>query len=207
MKALIFVTSLGLVATGPAFANTNCPHPDNIVINCGFDINDFTGWFFGEGTPYYDNNSGANAPGSLCVNATDDGGTWLVHLGYCVTVFIGGENYAGGFSYRQETGGALVNTYLELSQRPNTNCGGSPLVIHLIPNVSPVAVWEDSPTLEMTTVSPSGGLGLFAYFESAAPFVVCFDDAYMGIDLPPVGLIFRDGFEDGTTGTWSNVAP
>ena len=207
MRTHVLVASLVLVVPTAALANTNCPHPDNIVVNCGFDVNDFTNWFFSEGSPYYDGGSGANAPGSLCVDAADDGGTWIVHLGYCVTGFTNGDRYTGGFAYRQESGGVLVNTYIELSQRPQTNCGGSPLAIHLIPNVSPTGVWEDSPTLEVTTASATGGLGLIGYFESSAPFAVCFDDAYMGIDLPSVDLIFRDGFEDGSTNAWSATSP
>ena len=118
-----------------------------------------------------------------------------------------GDLYTGGFAYRQGSGGVLVNTYLELSQRPQTNCGGAPLAIHLIPDVLPTGVWEDSPTLEVTPVSTAGGLGLLAYFESSAPFAVCFDDVYMGIDLPHVSLIFRDGFEDGSTNAWSTTSP
>lgn len=207
MKTLIIVASLPFLLVGSASGNSNCPNPDNVVVNCGFDIDDFTGWFFGEGTPYYDAANGANAPGSMCVNATDDGGTWIIHLGYCSTGFADGADYAGGFSYRQEAGGPLFNTYLELSQRPQTNCGGSPSSIHLIPDVLPDATWHDIPTVEMTTTSSSGGLGLIAYFESASPFVVCFDDAYKGIDLEPVGLIFRDDFDDGTPDAWTIVAP
>jgi hypothetical protein len=143
----------------------------------------------------------------MCVNAADDGGTWIVFVGYCVTSFVGCETYAGGFAYRQDSGAALFNTYLELSQRPQTNCGGNPLAIDLIPDVSPSGVWGDSPTAEVTTVSTTGGLGLISYFESSAPFTICFDDAYMGIDMPPVGLIFRDSFEDGGTNAWSSSLP
>jgi hypothetical protein len=207
MKKAALLASLVLVLSGAAIANINCPHPDNIVVNCGFDINDFSNWFIGEGSPYYDAGNGANAPGSLCVNATEDAGTWIVFLGYCVTEFVGCETYTGGFAYRQESGGALVNTYLELSQRPQTNCGGVPLAIDLISDVSPTGVWEDSPTAEVMTVSPTGGLGLIAYFESSAPFTVCYDDAYMGIDLPIFGLIFRDDFEDGSADAWGSVSP
>lgn len=207
MKALVLVASLVLMVPGTSIASTNCPHPNNIVVNCGFDVNDFTNWFFGEGTPYWDGSNGATDPGSLCVNATDDGGTWLIHLGYCVTGFTNGDLYTAGFAYRQESGGALANTYLELSQRPQTNCGGSPLAIHLVPDVSPTGVWENSPTLEVTPTGTTGGLGLIGYFESSAPFAVCFDDAYMGTDLPSVSLIFRDGFEDGSTNAWSTTSP
>lgn len=207
MKAQVLVASLVLALPAVGFASTNCPHPNNIVVNCGFDVNDFTDWFFGDGTPYYDGGNGATAPGSLCVTAADDGGTWIVHLGYCTTGFTSGDLYTGGFAYRQESGGALVNTYLELSQRPQTNCGGAPLAIHLIPDVSPTGVWEDSPTLEVTPASTAGGLGLVGYFESSASFVVCFDDVYMGIDLPPVSLIFADGFEDGSTNAWGATTP
>jgi len=53
----------------------------------------------------------------------------------------------------------------------------------------------------------TGGLGLIGYFESSAPFAVCFDDAYMGIDLPSVDVIFQDGFEDGSTDAWSATSP
>jgi hypothetical protein len=207
MKGLCLVVASVLLAPGAAYANTNCPHPNNVIVNCGFDVNDFGIWYFGDGTPYYDAGNGANAPGSLCVSATDDAGTWIAHLGYCVNGFTGGDLYTGGFAYRQESGGALVNTYLELSQRPQPNCGGVPLASHLILDVSPTGVWEDSPMLETTPVSTAGGLGLFAYFESSAPFVVCFDDAYMGIDLPWPNMIFQDGFEDGTTDAWSTTSP
>lgn len=207
MKTVVLVATLVLVVPGAATANSNCPHPNNIVVNCGFDVNDFSNWFFADGTPYYDGSGGANAPGSMCVDAADDGGTWIVFLGYCVTGFSSGETYDGGFAYRQESGGALVDTYLELSQRPQTNCGGVPLAIDLIPDVSPTQEWADSPTLGVTPVSTTGGLGLIAYFESSAPFAVCFDDVYLGIDLPPVDLVFRDGFEDGTTDAWSALSP
>ena len=103
MKALVMVAALALAAPTVAVANTNCPHPNNLIVNCGFDVNDFGIWYFGDGTPYYDAGNGASAPGSVCVNAADDGGTWIVHLGYCVNGFTSGDLYTGGFAYRQES--------------------------------------------------------------------------------------------------------
>jgi hypothetical protein len=124
-----------------------------------------------------------------------------------VTAFSGATDYVGGFSLRQEAGGAMDHSYLELSQRPQTNCGGSPIAIELLTGVAVGGSWRDSKTLEITTSGTTGGLGLIAYFEASAPFVVCFDDAYMGIGLDPVLEIFADDLEGGTLDEWSGSAP
>ena len=158
-----------------------------MIGNCGFDT-DITGWFVGDGTAYHDPVDGATAPGSLCIDAVDDGGTWIVLMGYCITSFSSATTYSGGITFRQTGGTTPTSNYVELSQRPQTNCGGVPTAVDLRNDVPISGSWSDSPNLTMTTTSTTGGLGLFVYFEDPAPFTICFDDGYIGIGLVPVEL-------------------
>jgi len=170
-----------------ALANDNCPSVSNLLVNCGFDSDISGDWIVIDGTGMWQAADGATAAGSLEVDAVDDGSSYIIRVGYCVNTFAAATTYGGGFSYKLVSGTPTVD-YIELTQRPQSNCGGVPSATDYETNPGLFSSWWDPPNLSITTTDSAGGVSVFLSLSSDSPFSIRVDDGYLGEGLVPVEL-------------------
>lgn len=199
--ALVFGVCLYVVITESSFAQ--CPHPNNLVVDCGFET-DLSNWMLHSGVYSITTSDFRSGAASLEVDGIYNStyGTYQFQFEQNGIPISGDTTYTFG-GYFKLVSGDLTNScrisWIEYEVCPTTNYLGGTQTDSISPNSTG---WTLAGKVRTTYPDAACGRLLLECIDVPADFVARVDDVYL-----IATLIFDDGFETGDTLEWSVTAP
>lgn len=190
--------ALALMAFGPGAspaAAAPCDTPDNLVPNCGFDV-DLSGWTFTGDSAVHVPADGAGAPGCVAVDRHD--GVNAIEVFSSCFLVAPSTTYKVALAARVASGPGPDGCFMALVEYSDASCGT--YVAEPSQDVTFGPSWRLL-LWSRTTAAATHSALLKLACNAAADFVARFDDGEV------VPAVFADGFEAGNAGAWSSVVP
>lgn len=201
MNRAVLVLGVCLCVVSTEFSFAQCPDPNNVVVNCGFE-SDLSNWIPRSGV--YSITTSDSRSGAACVevdsfyNPTYE--TYQFQLEQNGIPISGDTTYTLG-GYFKRVSGDLTNScriaWVEYEVCPMTNFVGGTPTGWISPNSTG---WTLASKVFTTHPDAACGRLLLECLDAPVDFIARVDDVYL-----IATLIFVDGFESDDTSAWSGT--